>query len=484
MITASRQRPKFLLAARRALCTVLLTSLAVIGFAADPAIESTLLDPVLERLNAAASARLNVMVPDSYDKADKYYQRAKDKLAKGKTLKSVEDDLKIASDALSSLEGKADQAQLTLKTGMAARDDAVQVNGNTVNPKAWNKAESQFRKAASILERGNIKSAESRLADAIESYRAIELAAIKSNYLLDTATMIKTAKDDRVDRFAPKTVSKAEQLISDASSALSSDRYDTDRPRSLARDAKYEAKHARYIASIGKAIDDDEKTVEDLILENEQPFRSIAGELDIVIDQATGNSGPTDEIITAIRYLKEEIRDLGLQLNDKDQQIVLLQGKAQEGAQLADQIKRQEQRRAKFATIGQMFAPGEARVFRQGDDVTLRLIGLSFDSGKAVINASAFSLLSKVQQAMEVFPGAAIDIEGHTDSFGGDDANLVLSQERAEAVRAYLLANVRSLNPQSINAYGYGEGKPIANNETKEGRARNRRIDLVIKPAS
>ena len=470
--------------ASKALVAAFLVSLAASTMAADAAIESTLLDPVLKRLNAAASARLNVMVPDSYDKADRYYQRAKEKLEKGKTLKSVEDDLANANEALSSLESKAEQAQLTLKVGMEARDDALQVNGNEVNPKAWSKAESQFRKAASILERGNIKSAESRLADSIELYRAIELAAIKSTYLLDTATMIRDAKEDDVDRYAPRTVKKAEQLINDASSALSTDRYDTDRPRSLARDAKYEAKHARHIAGLSKAIDDDDKTVEDLLLDNEKPYRAIAGELDVVIDQSNGHAGPTEDIITAIRYLKDEIRDLSLQLNDKDQQIVLLQGKAQEGELLADQIKQQDARRAKFATIGQMFAPGEARVFRQGDNVTLRLIGLSFDSGKAVINASAFSLLTKVQEAMAVFPGAAIDIEGHTDSFGGDDANLVLSQERAESVRAYLLANVQSLNPVSVKAYGYGEGKPIANNESQEGRARNRRIDLVIKPNS
>ncbi|MFK7731631.1 MAG: OmpA family protein [Pseudomonadales bacterium] len=452
------------------------------AWAADAAIQSTLLDPVLKRLNAAATARMNVMVPDSYDRAEKYYQRAKEKLEKGKTLKSVEDDLAEASEALGSLEGKSAQAELTLKKGMAARDDALAVKGNEINPKAWGKAESHFRKAASILERGNIKSAESRLGDSIELYRAIELAAIKTNYLADTAKLIVAAKDDRVDRYAPKTVAKAEQLLTEASSSLSTDRYDSDRPRSLARDSDYEARHARYIGKEAEAIDDDDKTVEDLLLEWEQPFRQMAGELDIVIDQSNGYSKPTEDILTAIQYLKDEIRDLGLQLNDKDQQIVLLQGKAAEGADLAEQIKRQDARRAQFANIEQLFAPGEARVSRQGDNITLRLIGLSFDSGKAVINSDAFSLLSKVQQAVNIFPQSAIDIEGHTDSFGGDDANLVLSQERAESVRAYLLANMQQLNPVNVNAYGYGEGKPIANNESQEGRARNRRIDLVIKP--
>jgi outer membrane protein OmpA-like peptidoglycan-associated protein len=90
--------------------------------------------------------------------------------------------------------------------------------------------------------------------------------------------------------------------------------------------------------------------------------------------------------------------------------------------------------------------------------------------------------LSKVQNAINIFPGSEITVEGHTDSFGGDEVNLRLSQERAEAVRQYLLANMRNLSADQVKAVGYGESKPIANNETAEGRAKNRRIDIVITP--
>jgi outer membrane protein OmpA-like peptidoglycan-associated protein len=72
-----------------------------------------------------------------------------------------------------------------------------------------------------------------------------------------------------------------------------------------------------------------------------------------------------------------------------------------------------------------------------------------------------------------------ITVEGHTDSFGGDESNLELSQRRADAVRAYLLANMQ-LAPYRISAMGYGETRPISSNETAEGRSRNRRIDLVV----
>ena len=70
------------------------------------------------------------------------------------------------------------------------------------------------------------------------------------------------------------------------------------------------------------------------------------------------------------------------------------------------------------------------------------------------------------------------------DSFGGDEANLALSKKRAEAVRSYLIANMPSGESRRIDAVGYGESRPIGNNETAEGRTKNRRIDLLLIPNS
>ena len=97
---------------------------------------------------------------------------------------------------------------------------------------------------------------------------------------------------------------------------------------------------------------------------------------------------------------------------------------------------------------------------------------------KTILQA-LFALLTKVKQAIALYPGARIVIEGHTDAYGTDENNLVLSQQRADAVRQYLLAN-SPISADEIEAVGYGETRPIANNETKEGRQKNRRIDVVI----
>jgi outer membrane protein OmpA-like peptidoglycan-associated protein len=128
-----------------------------------------------------------------------------------------------------------------------------------------------------------------------------------------------------------------------------------------------------------------------------------------------------------------------------------------------------------------MFDRGEARLLREGDDITIRLTGLGFAPGKSEIRPEEFALLTKVEGAILAFPVASVEVHGHTDSYGSDAENQTLSEQRAEAVRRYLLAN---MNNVQMKAVGFGESRPIANNETVEGRARNRRIEIVIHPSS
>ena len=129
-----------------------------------------------------------------------------------------------------------------------------------------------------------------------------------------------------------------------------------------------------------------------------------------------------------------------------------------------------------------MFTPDEARVFRQGNTIILRLVGLTFDSGQSQIRPQNFTLLAKVEKAIDVFPRSELTIEGHTDSHGGDDSNQKLSQERAESVQQYMI-NAMRIPTYRLIATGYGETRPVASNETPSGRERNRRIDIIIKPA-
>jgi outer membrane protein OmpA-like peptidoglycan-associated protein len=110
---------------------------------------------------------------------------------------------------------------------------------------------------------------------------------------------------------------------------------------------------------------------------------------------------------------------------------------------------------------------------------------MEFPSAKANITEKNKPLLGKVQKVMEEFGSSSVVVEGHTDSVGGKKINDRLSQNRAEAVKNYLQSNSGAMTEDSkIEAVGYGYQKPLATNKTANGRAQNRRVDIIIKPDS
>ncbi|MBD3314524.1 MAG: OmpA family protein [Chitinivibrionales bacterium] len=107
----------------------------------------------------------------------------------------------------------------------------------------------------------------------------------------------------------------------------------------------------------------------------------------------------------------------------------------------------------------------------------LILKGVNFKTASAELLEESYYVLEKVYNSLEAYPHVRVQIAGHTDSQGGDQYNLQLSLDRAEAVRSYLV--MRGIAPDRMVARGYGETQPIADNGTAEGRAKNRRVELV-----
>jgi len=109
---------------------------------------------------------------------------------------------------------------------------------------------------------------------------------------------------------------------------------------------------------------------------------------------------------------------------------------------------------------------------------SLRMNNLFFDTGKSDLRRESFAELNRLLKLFEMFPNLKIEISGHTDSVGSDADNRALSNDRANAVRNYLVA--RRINSASVLARGYGESKPIATNNTADGRQQNRRVEFKI----
>ena len=104
--------------------------------------------------------------------------------------------------------------------------------------------------------------------------------------------------------------------------------------------------------------------------------------------------------------------------------------------------------------------------------------GILFDSGSDKIKGESYQTLKEIGQLLTDDPKLRLSIEGHTDSDGTDDYNLKLSQRRSESVRTYLIENYK-VDGNRLESKGWGESKPIDTNNTPEGKANNRRVELV-----
>jgi outer membrane protein OmpA-like peptidoglycan-associated protein len=105
-----------------------------------------------------------------------------------------------------------------------------------------------------------------------------------------------------------------------------------------------------------------------------------------------------------------------------------------------------------------------------------------FDFNKYTLKADAQVKLAKVSGILLAYPNLKLQVEGYTDNIGGDDYNQKLSEERADTVRDFLVA--QSVPDSNIAAEGYGKNEPIADNSTNSGRAQNRRVQLVVSGAA
>ncbi len=101
-----------------------------------------------------------------------------------------------------------------------------------------------------------------------------------------------------------------------------------------------------------------------------------------------------------------------------------------------------------------------------------------FDTGKYTLKPDTKVSLAKVSGILQAYPGLKLQVEGYTDSVGSDDYNQKLSENRAAAVRDFLVSQGVSMD--NISATGYGKNNPVADNGTAQGRAQNRRVQLVV----
>jgi OOP family OmpA-OmpF porin len=431
--------------------------------------------------NDVAGARnnqVNVLAPTWFQKAEESLNDARSALDRGDKLSRILEYIANGRAQLDMANEKAQAARTHLAEVIESRALARSA-GAMILGKDYTAVENQFLDLTSAVERDDLNYAAKNQTKVTEAFHELEVRAIKEETLGQVRKLLKQARDQGVPRIAPKSYADAEQHFKEADAFITQNPYQKEQMRAKADEALFMARRSLEVAHQSDMI----KTMEpeDITLWLEEKFRNIGVQLkapdmrDHDLDIQEQNLIGTIKTLQTDRYfLIEKDRAQQAQIEALQEQVAQLEGKTRE-----DEIEKERNQR--YAKAQALFEPDEAETYKREDQLVIRLKGMQFGVGQSAIMPANYALLSKVQQVIRIFGDVDIVVEGHTDSSGPDEINELLSQQRAEAVRQYLVSN-GAVPIEQVRAVGYGSTRPLASNQTAEGRAMNRRIDVIITP--
>jgi outer membrane protein OmpA-like peptidoglycan-associated protein len=400
-----------------------------------------------------------------------------------------------AGKALRTAEDNAATSRKLMREVLAVRDRARVAAAPTLFPQEYASLETRLHDAVHLVELGRLEPAKERRAALIRDYADLELQSIKKGSVQAAQATLKRVKERDAARYAPKTFKLAEEKMALALSILEADRTRQGEANAEAAAAIWHAERAAEIAEVIKDFERRDFSEEDKVLWYQDQLSEIAVPLGESLPFNRENRAVVIDMQGAIAALAAQQRQTAQTLAERDEQIAALkaahaaelqalaarhqQELAAASERLTDTQRRQREYQQQFDQVQALFDPAEATVYRQGGNVLIVVHGFHFPTGKSVIEAENFALMNKIQRAIETFPGCKIEVTGHTDATGEPEFNLQLSQDRAFKV-AKFLHDVGGVESERLSSEGFGDTKPVATNKTAEGRAENRRVELLL----
>ena len=467
----------FLLAA----CTATQSGVQPIPKSANPT------DVVNEFDGEIATARknqLNVLSPDWFSEAETSLARAKKALSRGDEISEIMENVTEGRAQLKRAEEMAQVARTTMPELIKSREMARAAGATKINDYA--RVENDFLLLTKAIEDNNLRLAQRQRGSVDKAFRELELRAIKDQTIGEVRKLLVQAENDGARKYAPHSLSMAQQKLKNTDAFITQNPYEKAKMQEMANDALFYAQRLIQMNKQSQKI----RTMES---------EEIARWIEEMLHQTTAKLSAPDmrnepfeiqvenmvESVSALqadhKFVIEQTKEQEADIAALKNRIVALEGETKEQQAAKERLTAEKEFNEKFIQIQNYFDLDEAEVYKQGNQLVIRLKSIQFPVGKDTIMPKNYETLSKVQSAIRTFGEPDVIIEGHTDSTGSDEVNEHLSQQRAEAVRQYLAAN-RTLPYDRIVALGYGSMRPLASNETADGRAINRRIDVIVKP--
>lgn len=425
--------------------------------------------------NELAQARSNgaeLLAPDGYSTASKLLARAMSEGSNRKTA-VAEATATTGLTVVEKLNRDMEKSRDILEEVLKVRDRAYAAGARTLPDNRITDLDNELKTIAKLIENGDIERAKQRRPILLSNYSQIELTALKQGTVDQAKSAIAAAKRAGAEKYAPNTLLQAEEEMALATSILESDRTQTEKAEGHAQKAKWSAERSAAITELAKDFARRDYTMEEVILWHQQQLSSINQPLD-------GQLPFNEQSEKVVMSLKSAVSDLLTERDNLKAQLERTQSQSQAAEMKFSMMTREEQaEQRRFEQVQALFSPSEANVYRQGQNMIISAHGFQFPSGKSEIETNNFQLMNKIINAINKFPGARIDVTGHTDSVGTDAINQMLSEERANNV-AKFITEVGGIEPERVTHRGFGESRPVASNETIEGRAENRRVEIKI----
>jgi outer membrane protein OmpA-like peptidoglycan-associated protein len=433
----------------------------------------------------ARKNQVNVLSPTRYAKAEGAYIEAKDGLEKGKELSNIRRHVNEAETQLQKAEEMAKISRTTLGELIEARNKA-RVAGATDLGKDYETAENRFLNLTRAIENNDLRYAQNNQKTLSRVFHQLEIRAIKEKTIGEVRTLLDQAEKSGAKKIAPESFALAQEKLKEVDEFITENPYDKDTMKKKADEALFMAKRLHSIMDQSRKIKP--MPPEQIALWMEEILQKMTRKVSAPDMRNQDFDVQVENILGSIETLQSDHDFMMAKVNSQQEQIDLLNQRiglldkqTRRGQAEKERLAAEKQFNQRYNEVQTFFDRDEAEVYKQENQLVIRLKAIKFPVGQSILMPGTYTLLTKVQRAIRTFGEPQVVVEGHTDSTGSDEVNEYLSQQRAEAVMEYLVAN-KTLPSDKIMAVGYGSVRPLASNETAEGRAINRRIDVVITP--
>jgi outer membrane protein OmpA-like peptidoglycan-associated protein len=429
--------------------------------------------------------QLNVLAPSWFVRAETSLENAKG-LMEGKAAgEQILKEIALARAQLNKAVELGDLARGVIPEAIKNRNLA-RAAGATALGKDYEAAETRFLELTSDIEKENLDAARRRQPAVAAEFADLELRAIKVQTIGEVRRLIEMAEEKKYPAIAPRSYAEARQKLVEADLFITENRYQKERMQAMANEALFAARRLHGVAEQSLAVQDMDP--EQVTLSTEEMLHRISRKLgtpdmrDNAFERQLENIiASIDAMQSELAFMSEKIQAQEISIQRMEKEMAALETTNRKEQAELERLMMEKRMDQKFFEVKKMFDAREAEVYRKENQLIVRLKAMQFPVGKSVVLPANYGLLTKVQQAIRTFGQPDVIIGGHTDSTGSDELNEHLSQQRADAVREYLVAS-GVLPYEKIVSVGYGSMRPIASNATEAGRAMNRRIDVTITP--